>query len=38
LGERLRSTRDDFGMPGVPIRLNMRKAKNPFASRAKKQR
>jgi len=30
--------RDDFGMPGVPIRLSMRKAKNPFASRAKKQR
>ena len=30
--------RDDFGMPGVPIRLNMRKAKNPYASRAKPQR
>ncbi len=30
--------RDDFAMPGVPIRLNMRKARNPFASRAKKQR
>jgi GTP-binding protein len=30
--------RDDFGMPGVPIRLSMRKAKNPFAGRAKKQR
>ena len=30
--------RDDFGMPGVPLRLNMRKPKNPFASRAKKQR
>ena len=30
--------RDDFGMPGVPIRLTMRKAKNPFAGRAKKQR
>src|SRR5471032_2311629 len=30
--------RDDFSMPGVPIRLNMRKAKNPYASRAKPQR
>ena len=30
--------RDDFGMPGVPIRLNMRKAKNPYALRAKPQR
>jgi GTP-binding protein len=30
--------RDDFGMPGVPIRLNMRKAKNPYADRAKPQR
>ncbi len=30
--------RDDFGMPGVPIRLTMRKAKNPYAVRAKKQR
>jgi GTPase len=30
--------RDDFGLPGVPIRLTMRKPKNPFASRAKKQR
>ena len=30
--------RDDFGLPGVPIRLAMRKPKNPFASRAKKQR
>ena len=30
--------RDDFGLPGVPIRLNMRKAKNPYASRAKPQR
>ncbi len=30
--------RDDFGMPGVPIRLTMRKAKNPYASRAKPQR
>jgi len=26
--------RDDFGMPGVPIRLTMRKAKNPYARRA----
>ena len=30
--------RDDFGLPGVPLRLTMRKPKNPFASRAKKQR
>ena len=30
--------RDDFGMPGVPLRLTMRKPKNPFSSRAKKQR
>jgi GTP-binding protein len=30
--------RDDFGLPGVPIRLSMRKAKNPYASRAKPQR
>jgi GTP-binding protein len=30
--------RDDFGMPGVPIRLTLRKAKNPYASRAKPQR
>jgi GTP-binding protein len=30
--------RDDFGLPGVPIRLSMRKPKNPFASRAKPQR
>jgi GTP-binding protein len=30
--------RDDFDLPGVPIRLAMRKPKNPFASRAKKQR
>ena len=26
--------RDDFGLPGVPIRLTMRKSKNPFAGRA----
>jgi GTP-binding protein len=30
--------RDDFGLPGVPIRLSMRKAKNPYSSRAKPQR
>ena len=30
--------RDDFDMPGVPIRFTMRKPKNPYASRAKKQR
>ena len=29
--------RDDFGLPGVPIRLTMRKSKNPFASRARKR-
>jgi len=29
--------RDDFGLPGVPLRLTMRKPKNPYASRAKKQ-
>ena len=30
--------RDDFDMPGVPIRVTMRKPDNPFASRAKPQR
>jgi GTPase len=30
--------RDDFQMPGVPIRVNMRKPDNPYASRAKPQR
>jgi GTP-binding protein len=30
--------RGDFGLPGVPLRLTMRKPKNPYASRAKKQR
>ena len=30
--------RDDFSMPGVPIRVTMRKPSNPFASRAKPQR
>ena len=30
--------RDDFDMPGVPMRITMRKPDNPFASRAKKQR
>ena len=29
--------RDDFGLPGVPIRLSMRKPKNPFSSRARKR-
>jgi GTP-binding protein len=29
--------RDDFGLPGVPIRLAMRKPKNPYASRARKR-
>ena len=30
--------REDFGLQGVPLRLTMRKPKNPFASRAKPQR
>lgn len=30
--------RDDFGMPGVPIRLAMRKPKNPYEGRARKKR
>jgi GTP-binding protein len=30
--------RDDFRLPGVPIRLAMRKPKNPYASRARPQR
>ncbi len=30
--------RDDFSMPGVPIRVTMRKPDNPYASRAKPQR
>jgi GTP-binding protein len=29
--------RDDFGLPGVPIRLTMRKPKNPYAGRARKR-
>lgn len=29
--------RDDFGLPGVPIRLTLRKPKNPYASRARKR-
>ncbi|SJZ57771.1 GTP-binding protein [Enhydrobacter aerosaccus] len=29
--------RDDFGLPGVPIRVTMRKPKNPYASRARKR-
>lgn len=29
--------RDDFGLPGVPIRLAMRKPKNPYAGRARKR-
>ncbi len=29
--------RDDFGLPGVPIRLNMRKPKNPYEGRARKR-
>ena len=30
--------RDDFGLPGVPIRLTMRKPKNPYAGRAGSRR
>jgi len=30
--------RDDFDMPGVPIRLSMRKPKNPYEGRRKPQR
>ncbi|TAJ25717.1 MAG: ribosome biogenesis GTPase Der [Reyranella sp.] len=30
--------RDDFDMPGVPIRLTMRKPKNPYEGRARKKR
>ncbi len=30
--------RDDFDLPGVPIRLTMRKPRNPYAGRAKKKR
>lgn len=29
--------RDDFGLPGVPIRLTMRKPKNPYSGRAAKR-
>jgi GTP-binding protein len=29
--------RDDFDMPGVPIRFTLRKPKNPFAGRARKR-
>jgi GTP-binding protein len=28
--------RDDFGLPGVPIRLTMRKPRNPYAGRARR--
>lgn len=30
--------RDDFDMPGVPIRMTMRKPKNPYEGRARKKR
>jgi GTP-binding protein len=30
--------RDDFDLPGVPIRLTMRKPKNPYEGRARKRR
>jgi GTP-binding protein len=29
--------RDDFGLPGVPIRFNLRKPKNPYSGRAKRR-
>ena len=29
--------RDDFGLPGVPIRLTMRKPRNPFAVRSRRR-
>ncbi|MBS0219430.1 MAG: ribosome biogenesis GTPase Der [Proteobacteria bacterium] len=29
--------RDDFNLPGIPIRITMRKPKNPYASRARKR-
>jgi GTP-binding protein len=29
--------RDDFGLPGVPLRLTMRKPKNPYAGRARRR-
>jgi GTPase len=29
--------RDDFELPGVPIRLTMRKPKNPYAGRARRR-
>jgi len=29
--------RDDFGLPGVPIRLTMRKPRNPYSGRARKR-
>jgi len=30
--------REDFDLPGVPIRLNMRKPRNPYAGKAKRRR
>ena len=30
------SLRDSFGLPGVPIRLNLRKGENPYADRRRK--
>jgi GTP-binding protein len=32
----LNRLRDDFDMPGVPVRLTMRKPKNPYAGRARR--
>lgn len=33
----INSMRETFGLPGVPIRIFMRKTKNPYASRARKR-
>jgi len=30
--------REDFGLWGVPVRINLREGKNPYAHKAKKQR
>jgi GTP-binding protein len=32
------SLRDTFGLPGVPLRLNLRKGENPFDSKRKRGR
>jgi GTP-binding protein len=30
--------RDQFGLPGTPIRVTLREKENPFAGRKKRQR